>query len=106
MPSASSIHSGSIIVLLLAGMVAGCNDSPKAAAVKSGAHKEVPEEGTNIQAFLSEAGLTMGQLEARVKGKLRAPFMLHYQRTDSPYFEFPRTLHVDFYKDSIRVTET
>lgn len=113
MPSASLIHSRYFIVLLLAGMVmmlaamaAGCTDTPKAAVAKSGTHKEVPEEGTNIQAFLSEAGLTMGQLEARVKGKLRAPFMLHYQRSDTPYFEFPRTLHVDFYKDSILVTET
>jgi LPS export ABC transporter protein LptC len=93
---------------MLLAVVVGCGsktNQPAAAAVK-GPRKEVPEEGTNIQAYLSEAGMQMGQLESRVKGKLRSPFMLHYQRTDSPYFEFPRTVHVDFFKDSIFVSQT
>jgi LPS export ABC transporter protein LptC len=89
------------LALLLAAGIIGCNNKTSQPAAKTGPHKEVPEEGTNIQAYLSEAGMEMGQLESRVKGKLRAPYMLHFQRTDSPYFEFPKTLHVDFYKDSI-----
>jgi LPS export ABC transporter protein LptC len=99
MPSVSSIHKWMFFLLLAVGI--GCNDKTNQPAAKKGPHVEVPEEGTNIQAFLSEAGMEMGQLESRVKGKLRSPYMLHYQRTDSPYFEFPRTLHVDFFKDSI-----
>jgi LPS export ABC transporter protein LptC len=42
---------------------------------------------------------------AKIKGKLTAPFMLRYNRTDTPYTEFPRSLHVDFYKDSIKPGE-
>jgi LPS export ABC transporter protein LptC len=103
MLSASSI-SKLIFVLLITVTGAACNDNAKAVVI-SAPQKETPEEGTNIQAYLSESGLEMGQLEARVKGKLHSPFMLHYQRTDSPYFEFPKTLHVDFFKDSIFVNE-
>ncbi|HUB59071.1 MAG TPA: LPS export ABC transporter periplasmic protein LptC [Puia sp.] len=88
-----------LMVLLVVG--AGCGSEATQPAAKKGPRKEVPEEGTNIQAYLSEAGMDMGRLESRVKGKLRSPYMLHFQRTDSPYFEFPHTVHVDFYKDSI-----
>jgi LPS export ABC transporter protein LptC len=99
MPSVSSIRKWMFLVLLAAAI--GCNEKASQPDAKKGPHPETPEEGTNIQAFLSETGMDMGQLEARVKGKLRSPYMLHYQRTDSPYFEFPRTLHVDFYQDSV-----
>ena len=103
MPSVSSI-SKSIFILLITVTGGACSDNAKAVVI-SGPQKEIPEEGTNIQAFLSETGMEMGQLEARVKGKLHSPYMLHYQRADSPYFEFPKTLHVDFFKDSIFVNE-
>jgi hypothetical protein len=103
MPSVNSIHSWMFAVLLA--MATGCNDKTNQPVTRKGPHVEVPEEGTNIQAYLSEAGMQMGQLEARVKGKLRSPYMLHFQRTDSPYFEFPKTLHVDFFKDSIFANE-
>ncbi len=52
------------------------------------------ETGYQIQSFLSQ--------DAKVKAKLVAPLMLRYQ-TDTPYVEFPRTLHVDFYNDSTRI---
>src|SRR5579863_9311333 len=55
----------------------------------------VPEEGIQIVSYLSEKGV--------VKGKLTAPYMLRYQQADTPYTEFPRTLHVDFYNDSLIV---
>ena len=55
--------------------------------------KPVPEEGNQIESYLSEG--------AKVKGKLVAPYMLRYQQADTPYVEFPRSLHVDFYNDSM-----
>jgi len=39
---------------------------------------------------------------AKVTAKLTAPYMLNNQ-ADSPYVEFPRSLHVDFYNDSLQV---
>lgn len=51
------------------------------------------EEGKNIESYLSQSG--------KVKARLTAPLMLRYQ-ADSPYIEFPKTLHVDFYDDSLR----
>ena len=67
-------------------------------------HKIVPEEATNIEGLLSEPGNdSTGKLGAKVKGKLSAPFMLRYQRLDSPYAEFPKSLHVDFYNEAMQV---
>jgi LPS export ABC transporter protein LptC len=37
-----------------------------------------------------------------MKAKLTAPYMLRHQ-SDSAYVEFPRTLHVDFYNDSLKI---
>ena len=56
---------------------------------------QVPEEGQQIESYLSESG--------KVKGKLTSPYMLRYQKADTPYSEFPRTLHVDFYNDTTRI---
>jgi LPS export ABC transporter protein LptC len=53
-----------------------------------------PEEAWKIVSLMSEGG--------KIKGKLTAPYMLQYQRADTPYAEFPRSLHVDFYKDSVK----
>lgn len=58
------------------------------------AKKIAIEEGFKIESYLSQ--------NARMKAKLTAPYMLRYQ-ADSPYVEFPRTLHVDFYDDSLRI---
>jgi LPS export ABC transporter protein LptC len=67
------------------------------------AHKLVPEEVDSVESLMSEPVKdSSGKLGARVKGKLTAPYMLNYQRADSPYAEFPRTLHVDFYNDSLK----
>jgi LPS export ABC transporter protein LptC len=52
------------------------------------------EEGKNIESYYSE--------NSKVKAKLSAPVMNRYQ-TDSPYYEFPKTLHVDFYNDSMKI---
>lgn len=55
----------------------------------------IPEEAEKVESYLSEG--------AKVKGKLTAPYMLRYIKTDTPYSEFPRTLHIDFYTDSMQV---
>jgi len=40
--------------------------------------------------------------QAKMKSKLTAPLMKHYI-VDSPYYDFPHSLHVDFYNDTLRV---
>jgi LPS export ABC transporter protein LptC len=50
------------------------------------------DEGHHITSYLSE--------NARVKAKLTAPYMRRSEM-DSPYVEFPNSLHVDFYNDSL-----
>jgi LPS export ABC transporter protein LptC len=55
------------------------------------------EEAKEVTSYMSQQG--------QVKAKLRSPYMLRYQ-ADSPYVEFPRTLHVDFYDDSTKVEST
>jgi len=52
------------------------------------------EEAVNVESYLSQ--------DAVVKAKLTAPLMLRIQ-TDTPAYEFPKTLHVDFYNDSTQV---
>jgi len=52
------------------------------------------DEGRDILAYMSE--------DAKVKAKLTSPYMLRNEM-DSQYVEFPRTLHVDFYNDSLIV---
>lgn len=50
------------------------------------------EEGWNIESYYS--------LEAKMKAKLTAPYMIRHI-TDSIYVEFPKSLHVDFFNDSL-----
>jgi LPS export ABC transporter protein LptC len=52
------------------------------------------EEGVDVTIYISQEGL--------MKARLRSPFMLRHQ-VDSAYVEFPRTLHVDFYNDSLKI---
>jgi LPS export ABC transporter protein LptC len=55
------------------------------------------EEANDVTSYMSQQG--------KVKAKLRAPYMLRYQ-ADSPYVEFPSTMHVDFYNDSTKIEST
>ena len=50
------------------------------------------EEGHQILIYYSR--------DAKVKAKLTAPYMRR-KIVDSPYVEFPKTLHVDFFNDSL-----
>ena len=55
------------------------------------------EAGIDVESYLSQGG--------KVKAKLTSPYMLRYQ-ADSPYIEFPNTLHVDFFNDSSKIEST
>lgn len=55
------------------------------------------EVARNIESYLSQSGT--------VKAKLTSPYMLRVQ-ADSPYMEFPKTMHVDFYNDSTIIEST
>jgi len=49
----------------------------------------------NVESYLSQEG--------KVKARLRAPIMYRGTRTDTTYVEFPRTLHADFFDDSLKI---
>src|ERR1700733_4491963 len=81
------------VTALLAGcfVLFGCyNDEKQVASLHD--KRTALDEGRDITIYLSQNG--------KVKGKLTAPLMYIYQ-ADSPYTEFPKTLHVDFYNDSL-----
>jgi LPS export ABC transporter protein LptC len=105
MPSVPSINNffGMLIIAAVTCLAMACGDNKKTAG-PVGPHKIVPEEADSIVSMLSEPSADpANKLSAKVKGKLTSPYMLRYQRTDSPYAEFPRTLHVDFYNDSMQI---
>jgi len=104
MPSASSINQFFLLLLTAVVGFAACQDKEKQAVVYK-QHPIPPEEADSVTSYLSEGGMDKGVLESKVKGKLTAPYMRRIQRTDSPYAEFPRTLHVDFYQDSVTMNQ-
>jgi LPS export ABC transporter protein LptC len=55
------------------------------------------DEGRQIIAYYS--------VSAKVKARLTAPYMRRNE-VDSPYLEFPQSLHVDFFKDSTEIIES
>ncbi len=59
--------------------------------------KTAVEEAIQVESFLSQGG--------KVKAKLVSPYMKRYM-ADSPYLEFPRTLHVDFFGDTTSIIES
>lgn len=102
MPLASSINKILGLLLAAAFFMAGCED--KKNNVVRGPRLIVPEESDTMESLLSEPMTdSTGKLSAKVKGKLTAPYMLRFQRADSPYAEFPRSLHVDFYNAAMVV---
>jgi LPS export ABC transporter protein LptC len=52
------------------------------------------DEARGVESYMSQGGI--------MKAKLTAPLMLRYQDT-LPRVEFPNTLHVDFFDDSLRI---
>jgi len=87
---------GTLLTALLSMMLllSACDNKVRQQPV-TGVRKPVAEEGEKIESFLSEG--------AKVKGKLTSPYMLRYNKADTPYSEFPRSLHVDFYTDSLQI---
>ena len=86
------------VALLMGGILvfSSCENDPK--VVDALFKKKISAEvAKNIESYLSQSG--------KVKAKLTSPYMLRYQ-ADSPYIEFPRTLHVDFYDDSTVIEST
>ena len=53
------------------------------------------EEGKNIDSYLSMNG--------KVHAHLTAPVLIRYQGDSAKKSEFPKSLHVDFYNDSMKV---
>jgi LPS export ABC transporter protein LptC len=103
MPSVPSINRTIAILLAVCIMAAACGDKATVSAT-IGPHKIVPDEVYGVESMMSEPVTdAAGKLTAKVKGKLTAPYMLRIPRADSPYAEFPRSLHVDFYNDTLRV---
>jgi LPS export ABC transporter protein LptC len=77
-----------LLILLVAHILPGCANKVKDLPSET-KRENVPEEAFTVESYLSEGSL--------VKGKLTAPYMRMIHRADSPYWEFPRSLHVDFY---------
>jgi LPS export ABC transporter protein LptC len=82
---------------LLTALLAGCfvlygceNDIKDISNPKD--KRSALEVGHEIESYLSQNG--------KVKGKLTAPLMYRYQ-AEAPYTEFPKSLHIDFYNDSL-----
>jgi LPS export ABC transporter protein LptC len=98
-----SIINRAFLLALVACLATACGEKKKAAA-PPGPRKIVPDEVDSVVSMLSEPSTDPNnKLSARVKGKLTAPYMLRFPRPDTPYAEFPRSLHVDFYNDSMRI---
>jgi LPS export ABC transporter protein LptC len=91
-----------ILLSILSGLGSGCNDHT-AVRTANLTRQIIPEEADSITSLMSEPVDSATKIAARVKGKLTSPFMLRFDRTDSPYAEFPRSLHVDFYNDSMQI---
>jgi LPS export ABC transporter protein LptC len=81
--------SASTLLLLL--LLCGCENNP-AEVNELSSKKTGVEEAKDVHINYTTAGKT--------KGVLTAPLMYRVQDT-LPYIEFPQTVHVDFYKDSM-----
>jgi LPS export ABC transporter protein LptC len=71
----------------------GCENDPQTVR-DLGKRKIGIEEARQIESFLSQDG--------KVKAKLTAPLMLRYQ-LDTVKVEFPKSLHVNFFDDSLKI---
>ena len=80
-------------VLLSCFFVCACENDIRQVRELS-AKKTSTEQATNVESYLSQ--------DAIVKAKLTAPLMLRIE-ADTPRTEFPKTLRVEFYDDSIKV---
>lgn len=93
------INNNRNILFIKAAMIIGCffmcsceNDM---ATVQNLGQKKIGQSvAENVESYMSQ--------NAIVKAKLTSPLMVTTE-TDTPVVEFPQTLHVDFYDDSIHI---
>lgn len=93
-------HKGSILLqaaLLLSCFFVYSCENDQAEVDKLFRRKTAVEEAFQVESYLSQ--------DAKVRAKLTAPYMKR-SLADSPYIEFPKTLHVDFYNDSLIIEST
>ncbi|HMR93601.1 MAG TPA: LPS export ABC transporter periplasmic protein LptC, partial [Chitinophagaceae bacterium] len=85
-------------LLFLASFVAACENSQKDIDTWT-KDKLLREEATGVESYMSQEG--------KMKARLIAPLMYRMVDSrlpnDSQYVEFPDSLHVDFYNDSLQI---
>lgn len=84
-----------LLPLLLLCCFAACENSAADIAALSD-DRMMKEEAKNVESFLSQGGVMKARLTAPVMNRLQPS-----KRPDSAYIEFPNSLHVDFYNDSL-----
>ena len=82
--------------IIAACILSSCENDEKRVRELTG-NITLSEVATGVESFISQQG--------QMKARLTAPLMIRVPSTDSPYVEFPKNLHVDFYDDSTK-TET
>lgn len=78
-----------ICFLLITGCENDVHEIQERSRKKSGV-----DEAKNVESYFSQAG--------KMRAKLTSPLMYRYQDT-LPRIEFPKTLHVDFYNDTLQI---
>lgn len=82
-----------LTVLIITLLATGCENDEK--EIREFTRKKMGvDEAKKIELLYSQSG--------KVKSKLTAPVMFRYQDT-LPRLEFPNTLHVDFFNDSLQI---
>ncbi len=84
-----------LVMLLMPGcmLLGGCENNMSQIPTYRKKQASVAE-GKQIESYFSQGG--------KIKAKLTAPVMLNHQG-DSTYTEFPKSLHVDFYNDTMKI---
>lgn len=79
--------------------LAACSNSEEEIDAATGKRVTI-EKAVRLDSYMSQEG--------KAKARLTAPVMFRYQLTypDTPYMEFPKTLHVDFFDDSTQLEST
>ena len=88
-------HIKKILIVLFACCIISCENDVNE-VIELGKKKPSIEEGKNIDAYMS--------MDGKVTGRLTAPLLIRYQGDSAKKSEFPKSLHVDFYNDSMKIT--
>jgi LPS export ABC transporter protein LptC len=88
-----NMNKGIVYILICCMIFTACENSLVEIEQLSGKRIAV-EEAKKIESFFSQGG--------KMRARLTAPVMNRYL-TDSPYIEFPKSLHVDFYDSTLTI---